>query len=206
MEASWNQPLIRAQAGDLVLYYGRLAEVISPGAKFNPAILDVTDDGGIVHTYTGPHVHKVELLGRPDECVLDDIDRAAGAPRTPEEVRRRIAEQWLAEVHVGDLFRLDTGELLEIVELGEGGGIWAAIGFPLKERAGRRAVAGLAFDGIRRLRGYLAREGRPVYAAQAISTMRPGFQDHELILSHTESPLWTGELPSGQIAQRKQDM
>lgn len=202
-EDSWNRPLIDVEAGDLVLYWGRLAEVISPGARLSPMILDVTDEGGIVHTYTRPNIAKIELLGKADECVLDDLDRAAGAPRTAEERRRRIAELWLADPRVGDLFELTAGQFLEIVDVGEAGTLWAAIGTPRPHRSDQLVVTGLQFSGAQRLRQHLASKSVPVYAAQAHSTMRPDFQDHELIRVTRNSPLWTGSSPSEQISKER---
>lgn len=184
-----------------MLYCDRLAEVIKSGRTFDPAVLEVTDEGGITHSYTITSTREVKFLGRKDECVLDDVMHATAPPTDPEELRRRIAEEWLADPKVGDMFRIKHAELLEIVEVGEGGGIWAAIAFPIKERNIKRAVTGLHFSSARELRRSVAKKTRPVYDAIAVATMRADFQDHELIRHLENSPLWTGPLPSGKSAK-----
>lgn len=201
---SWNRPLLELEPGDLVLYCDRLAEVIKSGRTFDPAVLEVTDEGGIIHSYTITSTREVKFLGRKGECVLDDVMHATVPPTDPEELRRRIAEEWLADPRVGDMFQIQHGELLEIVEIGEAGSIWAAIGFPLKERNIKRAVTGLHYNGARELRKSMAKKTRPVYHALAVGTMRADFQDHELIRHYEKSPLWTGELPSEQISKERQ--
>ena len=187
-----------------MLYCGRLAEVIKSGTRFDPGILEVTDEGGITHSYPITSTDDIELLGRSGECVLDDLDRAAGAPRTDEERRKRVAEQWLADPRTGDLFALPDGSYLELVEVGEAGSIWAAIGNPLSLRGRDLVVTGVSFTGARTLRHHLALKTRPIYKCSALSTMRAAFANHALINHHTDSPLWTGATPSEQIGKGKQ--
>lgn len=194
---SWNQPWNQLQAGALILFYGRLAEVISPGSLFTPWVLEVTDEGGIVHSHTHSGHSNFELLDKAGECLLDGMSKAAAQPQSNEERRERIAEQWLADPRVGDMFRLLTGELLELVEIGEGEGIWAAFGFPPHKNTLKRAVVGMYFNGARELRNYLLRKASPVYTALAVATRRPEFHDHELIQHLESSPLWTGEIHLG---------
>lgn len=184
----------------MVLFHDRLAEVISPGAMFNPAVLDVVDAGGIRHTYvvqSSAHVHVFK------ENVLDEMERAAQFPRTQEDRQALIAERWLADPREGDMFLVRNGELLEIVEIGEGGSIWAAFGFPLGKKE-KRAVAGLCYASADELRRSYAYPGRPVYGAWAYGTRRPEFASSPDVRLLENSPLWTGGPPSEQISKGRQ--
>lgn len=178
-----------------MLYCGRLAEVIHPGAVFTPAVLEVTDEGGLTHSYTTSNLRALQFLGRDGECVLDDVMHATVSPTKPDELQKRIAEVWLADPRVGDLFRINTGELLELITIGEAGTIWAAVASADVMSNGHRAVVGVSYASAKELRRSLALKTMPVYGAAAVATMRADFKDHELIQHLESSPLWNGEAP-----------
>ena len=185
--------VIKLECDQLVLFCGRLAEVISVGSFHGPAVVEVTDDGGIVHSYTAPDRSLLQPLQNEGECVLDAIRRATPAELTDQSKRIRMAEVWLADPRVGDVFQIEKGQLLELTEIGEAGNIWAAItGLP-HGADGRRVVTGAHFPGARTLRQFLSLKTRPVYAAMAITTLRPGYIENHLRRPGLDSPLEAGE-------------
>lgn len=159
------------EPGELVLYGGRLAEVIYDGKRGGPPVVEITDEGGIVHSYAVRDRTKLQELVERGECVLDGMRRAAGRKLGPQEKLRREAERWLADPQVGDTF-LVSGEVLELVSIGEGGTIWGSITGP-KEAAADGPVRGISFAGARTLRNWLKSDWVPVYSALALHSLRP---------------------------------
>jgi len=185
--------VIKLECDQLVLFCGRLAEVISVGSFHGPAVVEVTDDGGIVHSYTAPDRSLLQPLQKDGECVLDAVRRATPAELTEQAARTRMAEVWLADPQVGDVFQIEKCQLLELTEIGEAGTIWAAItGLP-HGADNRRVVTGAHFPGARALRQFLSLKTRPVYAAMAIATLRPDYIGNHLLRPGKNSPLEPGE-------------
>lgn len=185
--------VIKLECDQLVLFCGRLAEVISVGSFHGPVVLEVTDAGNITHTYTTPDRALVQPLQNEGECVLDAVRRATPAELTDQSKRTRMAEVWLADPRVGDVFQIERGQLLELTEIGEAGSIWTAItGLP-HGADNRRVVTGAHFPGARTLRQFLSLKTRPVYAAMAIATLRPDYIGNHLLRPGKNSPLEPGD-------------
>jgi len=160
------------KVGDLAIFRGRLVEVVWIHSGYGlPISVELTDDGGIVHSYTTSFRTDLTPLAGPNECVLDAIRRAAVPPPDKFTKMRRTAELWLAEPQVGDTFFTDN-QLVELVEIGEGGTIWASITASKCMPPGP-TVGGISFAGVRELRRWMSSDRFPPYKAKAIKSLRP---------------------------------
>ena len=99
------------KVGELVLYHGRLAEVLDVSGPYGERTVSVTDEGGILHSYTILSWQRLQPLQLPGECVLDAILRAAAGELSDHEQLKRLAELWLADPRVGDVFLVEDGYL-----------------------------------------------------------------------------------------------
>ena len=184
---------MQLREGELVLFYNRLAEVICPGNRSNTGSVEVTDEGGIAHLYPipiSPYVRSmIHPLTQTGECVLDAINRAANRELSSYEQLRRMAELWLADPQIGDVFHVFHGYRLRITEIRDDETI---IGHSLPVR-GVLDPQVVSFDDARALRQFFSLTTMPVYRAQAYATSRPNFQGHELLHKGENSPLYTGD-------------
>jgi hypothetical protein len=171
---------MKLECGELVLYYGRLAEMVGFSTKTNMPMVELTDEGGLVHHFAILHSGRVQRLTRPGECVLDAIRRAAATELTPAQQLRRMAELWLAAPQVGDTFLVESGYLIELTEIWDSGEI-IALKKPYAKYCPVKAVRPISFDSALALRRFLELATSPVYRAAAHSSNRPDFQDHELL-------------------------
>jgi hypothetical protein len=199
LELEWNLSGMSLFPGQALLFCGRLAEVISVGSSHGPAVVEVTDEGNITHSYTVPNRHELQPLTKEGECVLDAMKRATAAPKTVSAQLRRLAELWLAAPRVGDMFFVRSGYYVELTEIWNTGVI---IGIN-HEPVGGRSFAKqhqVSWDNARQLRKFLAIGTRPVYGAAAYATARPDYIDHpHLHRRRGSSPLD----PGSRIVQRK---
>jgi hypothetical protein len=174
LELEWNLSGMSLFPGQALLFCGRLAEVISVGSSHGPAVVEVTDEGNITHSYTVPNRHELQPLTKEGECVLDAMKRATAAPKTVSAQLRRLAELWLAAPRVGDMFFVRSGYYVELTEIWNTG-----------------VIIGINHEPI---------GTRPVYGAAAYATARPDYIDHpHLHRRRGSSPLD----PGSRIVQRK---
>lgn len=161
----------RWNAGEMVFYCGRLAEVVVSSNKNGNTEVELTDEGGIVHRYGVRRPMDLRPLIGPGECALDAIRQATTPGHcTPTDLRRQ-AEVWLADPQEGDAFKV-CDELMEILHIGEGGTILCSFMGPKQVLSGG-PVRGMSFPGPHSLRNYLKAPDFPVYKALAISSLRP---------------------------------
>ena len=177
MEEEWNLSGMSLEPGQAVLFCGRLAEVISVGSPRGPGVVEVTDEGGIVHSYTIPDRKELQPLAKPGECVLDAIKRATETPSSRTGQLRRLGELWLARPRVGDMFYVQPNYYVEITETWNTGPI---IGINHETVGGRRFATQrqVSWDSARQLRKFMSLNVRPVYKVEAYATARPEYHDH----------------------------
>jgi len=176
--------------GQLILFHGRLAEVLEAGGTYDAAIVEVIDAGGLAWTYKLARYYAWKPLQYAGECILDAIRRAAAQDLPPHEQLRRMAELWLADPQVGDVFLVEDGYLLELTETLEAGAILATK-HPYKADYPLNIAGQTSFQDGRRLRRWLKLPHSPVYRAAAFATKRKAFEAHELLNSMPpHSPLF----------------
>lgn len=157
--------------GELVLFNGRLAEVLLVGSLKGPGVVEVIDEGGIPHDFILQRHSNIERLDRRGECALDEIVRASGPELTPADLRARIAERWLAKPQAGDVFLVEDGYLLELTEIWVNGVI-IGVQHPYRTYYPLKKKQGVSFDNARTLRRWLKLPTHPVYRCIAHSTKR----------------------------------
>jgi len=177
LELKWNLSGMSLEPGQVVLFCGRLAEVISTGSSRGPAVVEITDEGGILHSYTVPDRNELQPLTKEGECVLDAMKRATAAPETITDKLRRLAELWLADPKVGDMFFMSSGYYVELTEIWDTGVIIGVNHVPNGGRAFAHQHT-VSWDNARQLRKFLQLGTRPVYGASAYATARPTYNDH----------------------------
>jgi len=173
---------MKLEVGDLVLFHGRLAEVLRAGDFHGPGVVEVTDEGGIRWDYilgAYPSVSPLQLEG---ECVLDAIARAAAQELTPAEQLQRMGELWLSDPQVGDVFLVEDGYLLELTEFWDDGTILATK-HTYKPHYPMKSTSQTGYQHARQLRQWLKLPNIPVYRAAAFATKRRAFEGHELLNS-----------------------
>jgi len=175
--------------GDLILFHGRLAEIVRIGAGFGPFVLDVVDDGGTHHSYTATERSDLQHLTRPGECVLDAIQRTAAPSLLTHEKRRRLAEEWLANPAVGDVFLVEHGYLLELTEFTNVGWIFG-VQHPYNPRYPLRETVEVSYEHDRQLRHWLKNHVVPIYRCEAFATLR-NMGDRNSLLEGRDSPLFS---------------
>jgi hypothetical protein len=168
------------EVGDLVLYCGRQAEILSTGGYSNPWVVEVTDAGGLTHDYTVQHPRDLTPMIGKGETVLDALARIE-QQELPGHVRLgRLAEQWAAAPHAGDVFRVGMGGpgamVLELTEIREDGLI---IGYYHDLKTNKRQH--VTWDNDRRFRKFFESNFVPVYYLSAYATQRPDAPGHELL-------------------------
>ena len=163
---------IKRELGELVLFHDRLAEVVQLSDGAGHVMVKITDEGGIDHTFPVTLWSELKPLVGDGECVLDAITRAAARKLGFNETMRREAELWLADPQVGDVFLVMPSDRLEIVEIGEGGTIWASIE-DVKLSPSSQIPRGISFAGPNTLRQWMRSPDSPVYNAQAFNSLRP---------------------------------
>lgn len=168
------------KVGELVLYHGRLAEVLTVSSFKGPAVVEVTDEAGLTQDYVIGLYPNLKPLQLKDECVLDAIRRAAAGELSDHEQLKRLAELWLADPQVGDVFLVEDGYLLELTEFCSCGTILATQHpYNRTDPMSQRKKTSFAHD--RQLRQWLRLPNIPVYRAAAFATKRPELQSHELL-------------------------
>jgi len=160
------------EPGDMCIWHGRLVEVESVNMAYQ-AMIRFTDEGGIVHIY-GVGAHELEALcsAAAGECVLDAVQKAAAPQLTVSQQLERLAEVWLAAPEVGDAFHRPGQLRLYITGAGAGGQIYATVKVWHKQYGGWSSSE-VTFESADRLRRTYAREDRPGYELQALSSKRP---------------------------------
>lgn len=171
---------MKLEVGELVLYHGRLAEVLNISGPYGERTISITDEGGIQHSYNILSWQQLAPLQPKGGCILDALQRAAAPELTPADQLQRMAEVWLAAPEVGDVFVVEGGYLLELTEIWDNGVIIAtqhpySCSYPLRE------TARTSFDHDQGLRRWLKTSWKPVYRAAAYSTLRDELKDHPLL-------------------------
>lgn len=172
---------MKLEAGELVLYHGRLAEMLKVKNYRGPYILELTDDGGLTWNYTTNCEYDIKPLQLEDECILDAITKAGGVELTNDQKRKRMAELWLADPQVGDVFFVEhDAYLLELTEFWDNGVI-IALQRPLRGLHSSKKQQSTSFTNARTLRQWLRMPWYPVYRAAAFSTKRPDYDANPLL-------------------------
>jgi len=179
---------MRLEEGELVLYCGRLAEVLTTGRRSGPAVLEVTDAGGVTHDYTVTYADDIRRLQGEGETVLDALARVATGQLSSSQQLKRLAEMWLAEPRVGDVFAIEHGYHLELTEIWGDGVIVGLNHLPKNKKSFARQQV-VSFDNERTLRRFLKKSLTPVYSAAAYATDRPELRGHPLLRKKRGSPL-----------------
>lgn len=181
--------------GDLVLFRGRLAEVIYDGKKGGPTIIEITDEGGIIHSYSVRTFSELRPLVEHGECTLDAVRRAVGPELTQFEKMRRTAETWLADPQVGDTF-LVGNELLEIVTINKCGPIYGAMYIAGElDFSSNKATHEVSWLGPNSLRNQLRSKSNPVYNALAFRSKRPEINSYSAFYDISRQPATISKTP-----------
>jgi hypothetical protein len=179
------------KVGDAVLYYDRVAEVLSTTSAAGPGVVEVTDAGGLVWNYTVRSPTHINPLQEPGELILDAIVRITSLELRPYQQACRIAEQWLAAPAAGDVFAIITGYYLELTEIWDTGVIIGINHMPALGKSWQKQEP-VSFTDARALRQFLMDWRRPVYRAAAHSSLRKAFEGHAALYKHPgSSPLFT---------------
>jgi len=176
----------------MVLYFGRLAEVIFASAHGPQSIVELIDEGGLIHSYIVESHYDLRPLTLPGECVLDAVRRATSTELSGLDSRRRIAEQWLANPQVGDVFNGDNAHALELVEIRDDGGITAHQNQTYGSRKARKSRRKISYVNAQQLRQVLSLLTNPVYSVRAWTSSRPEFKDNPYLYRGEDSPLNPG--------------
>lgn len=158
--------------GDWVYYRGWAAEVIYvPPRPGNSYIIEATDHGGITRSFS-VRVWQITPAVFPEENLLDVLERVVPGPVTINSSPDSVAELWLADPQVGDVFE-DPGDYrFTIVERLRDGALVvrteAAVGPPVFWTGKLRT-----FAGARELRKTLGCSDKPGYWVHAVATQRP---------------------------------
>jgi len=104
-------------AGDLALFHDRLATVTAVDGARRPAILELTDAGGLTWNYISFDIDEVRPISKDPFEVLDTIVKTTRPELSLTTQRARLAELWFADPQVGDVFGLGVRFYLKIQEL-----------------------------------------------------------------------------------------
>lgn len=170
---------MKLEPHELVLYHGRLAEAVISDRDNIPDQLELVDEGGITHFFRvygqEPYIKRIT---DESSTVLDAINRSANQEElTTSQKAKRVAETWLADLQVGDVFLLNWGHLLEITELWDNEVI-VGVHHPYTARHWIKKKQQVSYDNIRQMRQWLTSPNTPVYRAFAHATLRSDYQEN----------------------------
>lgn len=176
---------ITLEPGSMIWIWGRVAEVICPTQPGGPAVVEVTDAGGISRDYTVGYGVRFSPMIRDNECALDSLQRVNGPNLSPHAELFRVAEVWLADPKVGDEFIVEHGYHLKLTEIWDDGVI-VAVKSPLHRGYPLASSSETSYKDAKQLRQWLELRVRPVYRARAFATRRTPDERNKLILYRGE--------------------
>jgi hypothetical protein len=158
-------------AGELVLFCGRLATILSVDRVGRPLVIEFTDDGGRTRKFAQFSINDLRPVSTDENDVLDSIVATTQPPLTLQERRARKAEVWLAEPQVGDCFNQGTRLYLTIEEIRADGSLVCSYLFPRGETVWLTRKSWI-FDNAETLRCRFEKKTQPGYLLIACSSTR----------------------------------
>ncbi len=179
-------------AGDLVWYYKRLGTIVKRSLVGAPLAVEVEDDGGLVRQFPIVDPSVVQPLPNQNLGVLDVLHGVTRPNLTDREKLDRIAEKWLADPRVGDVFDRDNRVWVEIYEIHPDQSIGARLHTPIGMPPYSNYQS-VVFKDANSLRRRFQFKTKPGYELRPYATERPDYAGHPLLSAPWSSPLFSWE-------------